>query len=182
MDQYAFVIELSKIRSSSTFLSLRGYRSQSSEIADYTLCFHMSYKNALEKSIATLEAMSLSNDIDRQAREELLASYRKSLSNPEPIEERESAYDYFVNDDGSTVKGIKIHRDTGTLHIYGLLHQKRVLMPGIPKKPINSKPLTIAKRRLESVCSVGRFRQFKITSENVDSISVENMNLLPPEE
>jgi hypothetical protein len=181
MDQEKFVTELAKLRTSSTFLTLKGYRNNSAEVADYNIIFHISYKNALEKSIATLEAMSLSNDLDRKAREELMASYQKSLANPDPIEERESAYDYFVDENDVPIKGIKLHRATNTLHLYGLVHQKRVIMPGLPKKPVKSAELTIAKHRLASVCAVSKFRQFIISPERVESISVENLSLLPPE-
>lgn len=183
MDQQEkFVTKLANLRPSSTFLTLKGYRSNSAEIADYNICFHISYKNALEKSIKTLEAMSLSNDIDRQAREALLASYRKSLENSEPVEKREPAYEYFVDQDDVPIKGIKVHRKSNTLHIFGLLHSKRVLMPGVPGKQTVSSSLVAAKRKLQSCCATGKFRQFKITPDRVESISVEKLSLLPPEQ
>jgi hypothetical protein len=178
MDNNHFVTELSKLRASSMFLTLKGYRNDASEIADYNIVFHMSYRNALERSIETLNAMSISNDLERLARTELLASYNKSLSNPETIEERTDAFTHFFNEDGSAIKGVKLHTATNILHIYGLIHQKKIIMPG-EYKTVNSKPLTIAKHKLSSLTAVGKFRQFKITENNVDSISVGNLTLLP---
>ena len=177
-----FVSEIAKLKPQSTFLTVKGYRNSSSEVADYSIVFNINYTNALKRSIATLEAMSLSNDLERQAREELLASYNKSLirGEEETIEERTDAYQHFQNDDGSYIRGVKWHTATSTLHLYGLINAKRVLLPGIYPK-VNSRPLTIAKHKLSSLCSVGKFRQFKLTEDNVEYIAVQNMTLLPPE-
>lgn len=181
MDQQQFVSELGKLRSSSTFLTLKGYRNEASEVADYSLIFHISYRSALEKSIALLKDMSLSTDLEKQALDELSTSFQQSLTKMDesPIEEREDGYTHFVNDDGTFIKGVKLHNATNTLHLYGSVVHKRVLMPGNYKK-VNSKPLTIAKNKLRYLTPVGRFRQFKITSNQVDRISVNKLSLLPP--
>ena len=181
MNTDAFVYQLSLLKPSSTFLSLKGYRNSHSEIADYSLVFNMSYSNALKRSIETLKAMSLGNELERQAREELLASYTKSLANPEPIETREDAYMHFMRDDGSFVSGLKLHVASNTLHLYALQVHKKVLMQGMYPK-VNSRPLTLAKKKLASLTSVGKFRQFRITPDQVDSIQVQGLSLLPPEE
>lgn len=182
MDNLQFVTELSKLRPSSTFLTLRGYRNEASEIADYSIAFHMSYENALKRSIKTLAEMDLSGDLEKQARFELLDSFAKSLArgaaSPE-LEERDSTYTYFKDDDGNYVKGVKYHPELATLYLYGLVVHKRVLLPGMyPTK--NKKPLTVAKDKLRYMTSVGKFRSFRITTAQVDSISVENLTLLPP--
>ena len=186
MDQADFIEELSKLRTSATFLTLKGYRSSNSEIADFNIVYHISYKNTLLKSIATLNAtlnaMSFSNDLERQAKAELLASFEKSLVNIEenPIEERDDGFTRIQNEDGSYVKGVKISNKTGELHIYGLIANKRVILPGNYKVK-NSRPLTIAKDKLKSLCAVGKFRQFIIAPDKVDSVQVEKLSLLPPE-
>ena len=94
MDQSAFISELSKLRTSATFLTLKGYRSSNSEVADFNIVYHISYKNALLKSIDTLNAMSFSNDLERQAKSELLTSFQTSLANMEenPIETRDDGF------------------------------------------------------------------------------------------
>ena len=182
MDKSAFVAELSKLRAASTFLTLKGYHNEHSEIADHSIVFHMSYKNALEKSVSILENLTVSGDLEIQAKTELLASFKKSLLSMEttPMEELENGYTGFLDDDGKYIKGIKLHNTTDTLHIYGLGVQKRVLMPGMyPTK--NQKPLTIAKDKLRALTPVGKFRQYKIHPDKVDSIQVQGLSLLPPE-
>lgn len=183
MDNQQFVTELSKLRPGATFLTLRGYRNDASEIADYSIAFHFSYENALKKSIEQLAEMELTGDLEKQARAELLNSFAMSLArgaaSPE-LEERDPTYLYFKNDDGDYVKGVKMHRETFTLYLYGLVVHKRVLLPGMyPTK--NKRPLTEAKDKLRYLTRVGKFRSFKMLPWQLDSIQVENVSLLPPE-
>ena len=56
MNKEEFVHNLSKLKSSATFLTVKGYSSESSEVSDFSIVFNMSYKNALEKSVMTLES------------------------------------------------------------------------------------------------------------------------------
>lgn len=183
MDSLQFVAELSKLRPGATFLTLRGYRNESSEIADYSIAFHFSYESALKKSIKTLAELELTTDLEKQARFELLDSFARSLAkgaaSPE-LEERDPTYLYFKNDAGEYVKGVKYHPGKDTLYLYGLVVHKRVLLPGFyPSR--NRAELTVAKDKLRYLTRVGKFRSFKMTSNQVDSIQVENVSLLPPE-
>lgn len=177
MDNMDFVSELSKLRQSSTFLALHSYRNEHSEVSDYSIIFNMSYENALKKSIDLLSKLDLQESLAKFARMELLESFTKSLTNVKevPIEEREDAYIHFPE-----CKGVKIHRESGALHLYGLIVHKRVMMPGIYPK-VNSKALTIAKNKLRHLTPVGAFRQFRILPTQVDRITVEKLSLLPPE-
>lgn len=183
MDQNQFVTELSKLRPGSTFLAVRGYRNEASEIADYSIAFHFSYENALKKSIEVLTGLDLQTDLEKQARAELIDSFARSLAkgaSDAALEDRDPVYSYFKDENGDYVKGVKYHDASGTLHLYGLVVHKRTILPGIyPSK--NKKPLTVAKDKLRYLTPVGKFRQFKITPEQVDSISVQNVTLLPPE-
>lgn len=159
-----------------------GYRNNYSEISNYSIIFHMSYKNALERSITMLENMELNSAAENFAREDVLNDFRTSLKSAivYPIEEREDAYRHFKDVNGNYIKGIKLHMRTGALHLYGLVAQKRVLMPGhYPTK--NESEFARAKRQLRHLTPVGKFRQFKILPNQVDHIAVANLKLLPPE-
>ena len=182
MNNDSFINELSKLRSSATFLTIKGYTSESSEVADYSIIFHMSYKNALEKSINIIDSYIPNDDLEAQAKLELLVSFNTSLDKliNTPIEELNDGYERFTDSNGDHVKGVKLHQETNTLHLYGLVVHKRVIVPGTYAKR-NRKPLTVAKDRLRAMCPVSKFRQFKITQDQVDSISVENISLLPPD-
>ena len=169
---------LSKVRPSSTFLSLRGYRSESGELADYTLAFHMSYANALRRSIDAVEAHVPCDEIEAQAKGEVLASYRASLAKIEAGEDLTGdAYDR-ITVDGEHVKGIKYHRESGKLHLYGLLVRKATIEPGTYKAS-NKRPLTVAKDRLRKLGPVSRFRQFIVDPAHVSVVVVEGQTLTP---
>lgn len=181
MNQKQFIAELAKLRTSSTFLSLMGYRNEHSEVADYSIIFHMSYENALKRSVMALEQVVPVDDMQAVAKQELIDGYNRSLERMAvtPVEEIDDAYTRFFDSDGSYIKGVKVHTSTNTLHLYGLVNSKRVLMPGTyPHR--NRRELTIAKDKLRKVCPVDRFRQFRILPSQVDRISVENITLLPP--
>jgi hypothetical protein len=180
MDQFQFVATIASLRPNATFLTLDGYRNEYGEIANYNIVFNMSYHNALVRSIETLSAVDVSTDLEKQAKDELLGSFNNSLVNnkDEPIETRADAYTHFYDGD-RVIKGLKIHVATGALHLYGLVTHKRVLVPGVyPHK--NQRPLTIAKNKLRSLCSVSKFRQFILTADRVERIQVEKLSLLPP--
>jgi len=182
MNQAQFVAELGKLRPSSTFLSIKGYRNQYGEVANYNIAFHINYKNALERSLLQLGSYVPVDDLEDQAREKILNSLKKSLDNSSEKSEdkRDSAYLHFSDDKGNLIKGVKLHIDTNTLHLYGFVVHKKVIMPGNYPKT-NQKPLTKVSNSLRSKLPVGKFRQFKITPDQVESISVENLSLLPPE-
>lgn len=181
MNKSQFVSELAKLRPSSTFLTLMGYRNEYSEVADYSIVFHMSYENCLKRSIKALEGIVPTDDLETFAKRELIDGYNKSLSKMSmtPIEEVDDAYTRFFDSDDSYIKGVKVHTKTDTLHLYGLVNHKRVIMPGTYPKS-NKRALTIAKDKLRRLCPVDKFRQFRILPSQVDLISVEHLSLLPP--
>lgn len=181
MNKEHFVTELAKLRTSSTFLTLHKYHNEHSEVADFNIIFHMSYENALRRSIEVLTPIVPDSDLASQAKFELLQSFHKSLENIKEteIEEIDDAYTRFFDLDGNYIKGVKMHTETGNLHLYGLVHAKRVLQPGVyPKK--NKRPLTIEKDKMRELCPVGKFRQFRILPGQVEKIKVEKLSLLPP--
>lgn len=181
MDRDQFVAELAKLRPASMFLAIKGYRNEASEIADYSIAFHMSYRSALQKSITILQQLSLSDDLEKQACAEQLTSFQHALATlkDDELEKMEDGYQRFFDDDGNHIKGIKLLTSNDTLYLYGLVAHKRVLIPGFYKE-VNSKPLTIAKSKLRYLTPVGKFRQFRITPNRVDQICVQNLSLLPP--
>lgn len=180
-NQKQFVAELAKLRQNSTFLTLKGYRNEASEIADYSIIFNISYRNALVKSIETLNKYIPNDDVESKAKQELIDSYKTSIDKIDTniIEDLDPHYDYFFNDDDSIIKGIKYHPKSETLHLYGLVAHKKVIVPGTYAKK-NRQAFTIVKDKLRKLCTVSKFRQFKMTPSQVDSIQVQNLSFLPP--
>jgi hypothetical protein len=183
MERQQFIKQLSLLRPSSTFLTLHQYCNEYDEVSDYNIVFHISYHNALKKSLSILDQFIPSTPLEIVAKEELMDGYQKSLTKTQtiPIEEIDDAYDRFFDADGSYIKGVKLHRSTNTLHLYGLVNSKRVIAKGnYPVKADTRRSLTKTKDQLRKLCPVNNFRQFKITPQQVDHISVEHLSLLPP--
>lgn len=175
-----FVSELSKLRPSSTFLSLKGYRNEHSEVSDYSIVFNISYKNSIKKSIMALEGCVPKNDLAAKAKQELIDSFNLSLNKIKEFgfEELQEHYTHFTDEKGVYIKGVKLHDKTATIHLYGFVVHKKVIVPG--NYPIsNKRPLTIEKDKLRKLCPVSKFRQFKVSPEQLDYISVNNLVLLP---
>ena len=181
MNKKEFVDQLGKLRPNSTFLTLQGYRNAYSEVADYSVAFHISYENALKRSVEILEAYDAKNDLEVLAKKELIATYKRSIQKAQvPEADIEDSYTRFFDEDGKYIKGVKMLTKTGELHLYGFVVHKKVTMPGSYGPDSDRKELTIVKDRLRRMCPVSRFRQFKFTSDHVDQISVEGLHLLPP--
>jgi hypothetical protein len=176
-----FVMELSKLRPSSTFLALHKYRNRYGEIADFSIVFHMSYQSALRRSLGILEKIKPQSDLEKIAKEQLIRSYSTSLSttsSPE-VPETDGVYQRFFDERGRHIKGVKMHLRTGELHLYGLIVHKKIIMPTEYPK-VNHAPLTLAKNEFRKHCPVENFRQFKILPNHVDRIAVQSKTLLPP--
>jgi hypothetical protein len=175
MNKFDFVGTLASIRPAATFLRLHHYRNELGEVADYNIVFHINYKNAIERSIAAIEAYQPENKLEAQAKSELLDGYQTSLKKVGVLE-NDDHYDHFYDDNGKVIKGVKLHKATDTIHLYGAVVNKKVVTAG-KNKVTNKRPLTIAKDKLRSLTPLSAFRQFKITPSQVDKITVENLDL-----
>lgn len=182
MNKKEFVAELSKLRPSSTFLSVMGYRNEYSEIADYSIAFHINYENACQRSLEIMKQYSPISAMETQARLELINSFNRSIAHAKsiPEDEIEDAYTRFFNADGDYIKGVKMHTKSENIHLYGLLVHKKVIMPGMYPVGETRKEFTVIKDKLRRMTPVGKFRQFRILPSQVDRISVEHLSLLPP--
>jgi len=182
MDKTDFITTLAGLNPASTFLNLKRYRNEAGEVSNFNLIFHISYENALKRSVAVLEGIIPDSDLGHQAKSEMLISYHKSIANIQdtPIEEVDDNYTRFFDSEGKHIKGVKMHTATGVLHLYGFVHQKLVLEPGVYPKS-NRRPLTIEKDKLRKLCPSERFRQFRMVRSQVESISVQHISLLAPD-
>lgn len=181
MNTQKFIDQLATLRSCSTFLSIKNYRNEYSEVADYSVVFNIDYAAALKRSIATLDSMNfIWGSLEACAQEELLNSFKKSLANPDTMENSNNpTYRFFKTEDGHPIKGVKEHKKTGTIHLYGLVNFKSVKMPGI-YPTVKSAELTVTKNKLRSLTPCGKFVQFKMLPSQVESITSDKITLTPP--
>lgn len=138
------------------------YENAKGERAKHTVILGASTTKLYERDLIVLrEMLPTLTGIAAEACEKIIASREKSLA--EGIGQRE---DYTNRDTYVFIKGVdgvKVHKESGDIHVVGLVQRKRVIVPGVYKK-VNSRPETIARQEIESKLPSAKFRQYKLTS------------------
>ena len=73
------------------------------------------------------------------------------------------------------IPGVRLNKESGQISFYGFIQKKEIIEPATnPRKTVNSKPLTLAKKAIEKACDFkrNRFAQFVITTENLAGVKV----------
>lgn len=181
------ISELSKIRKNATFLTIHRYINEYSEVSDFSITFHVNYKNALNRSKEILtnyrpdfkdcdHGKFTFNDL-LQAKEELLNSFDMSLTGYNPLYTCHGVYEQIIGADGKPIPGIKLHSAQGYLHLEGFRTHKKILIPGI--YPADSRfPLTKAKDYLRSKVPIGSWGQFKLSPGRFERFVVEKRTVV----
>jgi hypothetical protein len=132
------------------------------EVAKYQVNLGVDYAKICSDDLATLETMEPSlQGIDLEACRELIASLKDTLSEDVPQNPRATSAHAYTSVPG--VPGLKIHDETGNLHLVCILQQKTVIVPGEHKK-VNKRPKTVAKDKLRAQLRQSKIRQFTLTN------------------
>jgi len=166
------------------FVALNNYESKKTkEVAIHTILTNVSVMNAKETDYETLKkadiqliaaelltSKGIDIEVTKQAYVEMLASAEKNLSTN--IEDRTTASQAQNDAYISLGNGMKLHKDSGAIHIFGMAIQKKVLVAGEPQKPVKSAPKTIAKKFITKSLNLraGKFRTFIV--ENVEAVNM----------
>lgn len=138
------------------FASLTYTAKGTGEVARHTLRLGASVTAAYQKDIRTLEAKRASlGGVELQACDELLTSLRESVEKGVGNNSAYTCADTYVN----VTRGVKVHKETGEVHITGFTRSKVTLEAGT-FKTVNSSEKTIAKNKLRKGLLSGKFRQF----------------------
>jgi hypothetical protein len=144
------------------------YRSKGTgETSKYQINFGIDYHKACKADKDALESYAPKDTLEETAKAEMLQSLTETLT--EGVSSSYTQKDTFDN----IGKGIRQHRETGEIYIYGFVQNKeQVEPPTTPKKPVNSRPLTLAKKAIEKACDFKRtrFGSFIINPENIGGI------------
>jgi hypothetical protein len=139
------------------------------ETSRYQINFGIDYANAVKMDKEALEAYTPKTQLELEAKSEMLQSMNETLT--EGVSQSYTQKDTFDN----IGKGIRQHKDTGEIYIYGFVQSKeQVAPPTKEKKPVNSRPLTLAKKDIEKACEFkrNRFGQFILNPNNIGGIVV----------
>jgi hypothetical protein len=180
MNKINFINTFAKIRPCSTFIQLHHYKNELGEVANYNLVFHISYHSAVKRSFSILSDYnnnySPKSKLEVQAMDELLSGYQASLAKNHLADKH---YSSVISETGEIVKGLKQHKETGALYLYGAVVHKNVITPGYSKKIGNKNPLTVIKDHLRMMTPLSKFRQFKISSDSLQKISAHKLEIVP---
>lgn len=180
------VRKFSELKPHSTFLTVHNYTCvENKKVADWSIVFHISYHNALRRSINTLQSLSLSplDCIGRgysyttllQARAEMLISYDLSLRGMNYSPSADS-YDQVMDYNGNIIPGVKLHREQDLLHLYGFVVHSRIISPPVLKHTEHL-PLTLAKMDLERKTPLCRWVQFRLEGGRFDKLVVDHLTI-----
>lgn len=152
------------------FMSFVYLSKKTQETSKYLINFGIDYRKACEIDKEALEAYEPQNDLEIQAKAEMLKSLTETLT--EGVSRSYTQADTFEN----IGKGIKQHKETGEIYIYGFIQNKEVISEAAePKKEVKSRPLTLAKKAIEKACDFKRnkFGQFILSPEHIGGIKTQ---------
>lgn len=169
------------------FVKIENYENAKGGVADYIFNAGMSYEQAKEKDIEFVkkwmpskkEVKSLQEKLNekspkdpedarsllKEAKVVILASLKKETKTSQNQSEgQKNAYE-------SVGPVTRRHIESGDVQIYGLLHEKVVIKPEPEKKPVNSRPLTLAKNVINKQLKTNQFRPFKLDKMTTAKVS-----------
>ena len=166
----------SHVRPQATFLSVSGYRNNWHEVADFTVCFHASYLRAVERSLKIVDGYNPADDIEAEARDEMLTSFRWTLNGFNPLYTCHDTYEDIPGANGRAIPGIKLHKRQDVVHINAMRVRKNVVSKGLyPDKRSSDK--TIAKRIIRAKTPLAKWVQFKLEPKRFEELAVQRMRI-----
>ena|ERR1035437_7967979 len=167
------------------FINLNGYINEAGEVANHNILVNINVMNAKKTDNETLHntnveviskksAKTFALDIFNLALSEMIISSDKNIS--ENKEDRTAQSQAQTDAYIQIGKGLKLHKETGLIHIFGFKNKKKILTPGV-YKPVNSSDKTLAKKEITKVLNLrsGKFHTFKIAQ--IESVNMENNTL-----
>lgn len=151
-----------------SFVSFAYTAKGTGETSVFTLNFGISYRNAVEHDHAALVAYLPTSPLEEEAKASMLTSLTETLT--EGVSSSYTQQGLWE----TLARGVRLNRESGEVAFYGFVQRKEVLIEGEPKKPVKSKPLTLAKKSIEKACNFkrNRFAQFIITPQNLAAVKV----------
>ena len=157
-----------------SFVGIRTYENKQGEVSNYTLNAGITYENVLKNDFNSLKENQTkiiqeleknhSISLIEQAYKEIYTSLEKRLSDEQTKEQLRAENDKTIAQSDAQInayislaKGVKLHKDSLQLHVFGLVVKKTILQP-IEYKKTNSRELTIIKNKIEKLCE---FKQSK---------------------
>lgn len=176
------------------YIGVNGYTNKQSEIANHVVNVNVSITNTKKKDFKALQSPSfatkkavlasasekgIAKDIVKQAWNEMIVSAEKNLA--KDLADRTAASQAQTNAYLPLTKSgsVKLHLDTGNIHIFGMFESKVIVQAGEPKKPTNSGAKTIAKKIIGKKLDLraSYFRTYILSSVKAVKMSGEKIDI-----
>jgi hypothetical protein len=170
------------------FISIKSYLAKTTgELANYTINVGLSVENAKENDLKKLQGCSLDDltklstktgisiEICQTALSELIASAEKNL-NPD-ITKRSAGSQAQTDAYLQLCKGIRMHKETMQIFIFGQHISKQVIQKG-EYKTVNSSDKTLAKNAIKKYLNLttDKFREF--TLSNISEVKIQGKAII----
>lgn len=158
------------------------YENQAGEQATHVLQVGVSYKNALEKDFQDIDSLEYEETdlYDKETFDIAKLEVKKSIAMAIGKEEQTQSFKNASNGQKdayiSLGEGISIHKESGALNAFSMRHSKFVHKAGEYKK-VNSRPKTIAKRKIESKLRKSKFKRFTLKEVATAKMSGQTIDL-----
>lgn len=176
----------SYVKPGSTFLSIKNYENNWSELSNFGVCFHVDYLHTVERSFGIVEAFKprvqhenesgVSIRTLKAARKELLQSFALTLSGTNPAYTCDGVYNPILGSDNMPIPGIKLHPGQDVVHINAVKFRKKVLRKGLYPL-VRSSDNVMAKRFIKGMTPLSNWVQFKLVPGRFDELSVQKMKI-----
>lgn len=154
------------------FASFAYTSKETNETARHTVALGFDYMELVSKSLAKLiQKRKKLAGVDAIAADELIASFQATLNGTQTGYTKAEIYL------PTTIRGLKVNTNDGSLQLFGLAMSKKIIIPGNPRKPVNSAPKTIAKNALRKDLPIGKFREFALDSGNLHTANIKGRTL-----
>ena len=169
-----------------SFVGIANYENSKGEVSNQTIvagityekCLVNDFKSLQEKQNEVFEKLQkeFSLEIITKAYTNLLTSLEKRLSSDEVKQALREQNDATIKKSDAQIdayihieKGIKLHKESQKLHIFGLVVRKKVVK-AIEYKEVKSRELTIAQNKIKKLCE---FKQDKYRNFIFDKAEVK---------
>lgn len=190
-DKNVKLVVTAKTIKGTSFVGLREYSNAQGEVSNYTINAGISYFNVLTSDYQKL--INIQNDIVdvlkkqypiavvEKAYYEILTSLEKRLSDEETKEQLRAEGDKTIAQSDAQInayinlaKGVKLHKDTMQLHVFGLVVRKTILQ-ATEYKETKSRELTIVKNKIKKQCDFkqDKYRTFIFNKGDVKMQGIE---------
>jgi len=180
----------SHIDTRSMFITVHDYQNNYGEIATHSLCWHISYNKAIEKSYDIIEnfiptvnfciGKPYTVEDLKKAQTELLDSFNDTLVLGEgnnPRYTNVDTYDKIFGADGQIIPGVKIHKENLQIHLTSVYRIAKIVKQ-VGVYPItNSDRKTMAKRDLRNMCPIKRWGQFVLDVGRFKNLTVNKITI-----